>query len=181
MEDKERKLIKFLLDNLEGGYANIKGDAGGETYRGIARNFWPKWEGWKLVDSHKPLKSNQVINCQPLEEKVYEFYDINFYRPLNVDGVNNHLLSSHLFCYGVHAGTITAAKLLQKSVNAVTKAGIAEDGKIGSITLGYLNGKSADAITIEYINAISRKYQTSKFAKAFQARLNKISIWAKQS
>lgn len=179
MENKEKKLIQFLLDNLEGGYANIKGDAGGETYRGIARNFWPKWDGWKLVDSHKPLRPGQILACQPLEDKVYDFYDANFYAPLKVDKIESSLMAAHVFCYGVHAGTITSAKLLQRSVNNVTKAGIAEDGKIGAITLSHVNGSKADDIEREYVGAISRKYATSKFAKAFQSRLNKISLWAK--
>jgi hypothetical protein len=38
---------------FEGGYANDKNDTGGETYKGIARNYWPKWAGWKTVDASK--------------------------------------------------------------------------------------------------------------------------------
>ena len=34
----------------EGGYANNKLDTGGETYRGVSRNNWPDWEGWRLID-----------------------------------------------------------------------------------------------------------------------------------
>ena len=29
----------------EGGWCNVEGDRGGETYAGIARNFWPDWPG----------------------------------------------------------------------------------------------------------------------------------------
>lgn len=29
----------------EGGWCNVEGDRGGETYAGIARNFWPGWPG----------------------------------------------------------------------------------------------------------------------------------------
>ena len=42
----------------EGGYAHLAGDAGGETYRGIARNFHPEWPGWKFIDRVKPLPYN---------------------------------------------------------------------------------------------------------------------------
>ncbi|MBX9449807.1 MAG: hypothetical protein KL787_08850, partial [Taibaiella sp.] len=28
--------------------ANVAGDRGGETYKGIARNIHPKWQGWGL-------------------------------------------------------------------------------------------------------------------------------------
>ena len=34
----------------EGGYANNPADSGGETYKGIAKNYWPNWEGWTAVD-----------------------------------------------------------------------------------------------------------------------------------
>ncbi len=37
----------------EGGYANQKNDTGGETYGGISRVYFPKWEGWALVDQFK--------------------------------------------------------------------------------------------------------------------------------
>src|ERR1035441_4044145 len=41
----------------EGGYANNPADAGGETYKGIARKFWPQWCGWKYVDG---VKANTI-------------------------------------------------------------------------------------------------------------------------
>jgi len=37
----------------EGGYCDKIGDRGGETYRGIARNFEPNWKGWVLIDQIK--------------------------------------------------------------------------------------------------------------------------------
>ena len=46
-----------LLILHEGGYANNKNDIGGETYRGIARNYWPKWVGWKLIDHIKEYEA----------------------------------------------------------------------------------------------------------------------------
>ena len=35
----------------EGGYGNDPQDPGGETYRGIARKFHSKWEGWTTIDA----------------------------------------------------------------------------------------------------------------------------------
>ena len=37
----------------EGGYSNNPKDKGGETYRGIARKYWPDWAGWIIVDEYK--------------------------------------------------------------------------------------------------------------------------------
>ena len=42
--------LAFTLSE-EGGYANVAGDTGGETYRGISRNNFSSWEGWPVIDS----------------------------------------------------------------------------------------------------------------------------------
>jgi lysozyme family protein len=34
-----------LTSQIKGGYANNKLNRGGETYTGVARNFWPKRAG----------------------------------------------------------------------------------------------------------------------------------------
>jgi len=48
-------IIKVLKS--EGGHANDPDDGGGETYRGIARKFWPQWAGWKIIDAAKMLSN----------------------------------------------------------------------------------------------------------------------------
>ena len=37
----------------EGGYGNDPDDAGGETYKGIARVYNPGWSGWAVIDAAK--------------------------------------------------------------------------------------------------------------------------------
>ena len=60
MNSKAIKLINMILRE-ESGYANVSGDLGGETYRGITRKNFPKWDGWKIVDENKPLKKGEII------------------------------------------------------------------------------------------------------------------------
>ena len=60
MDSKAIKLIDMVLKH-EGGYANVSGDLGGETYRGISRKNFPSWNGWEIVDEKKPLKYNQIL------------------------------------------------------------------------------------------------------------------------
>lgn len=44
------------LAGFEGGWCNVQGDSGGETYAGIARRYWPGWPGWKIIKAqHKQL------------------------------------------------------------------------------------------------------------------------------
>lgn len=45
------------LAGFEGGWCNVQGDSGGETYAGIARRYWPDWPGWKLIDREKDHSS----------------------------------------------------------------------------------------------------------------------------
>ena len=80
MDNKAIKLINMIL-RQESGYANVSGDLGGETYRGITRKNFPKWDGWKIVDENKPLKNRQIIDNEELENNVMDFYYDNFYTP----------------------------------------------------------------------------------------------------
>ena len=68
--------LKIVLQN-EGGYTNHPLDKGGETYRGIARNFTQSWQGWPIIDSIKrqrTIKSGEIINNEILHHLVRQFY-----------------------------------------------------------------------------------------------------------
>lgn len=77
---------------FEGGYVNDPADSGGETFRGISRQSWPDWPGWKLIDQAKTagLKSAQAINSRFADDSqmaglVEDFYRKNFWAPLDGD------------------------------------------------------------------------------------------------
>ena len=50
MGEFEQAFEKMIRN--EGGYLlhKVSGDRGGQTYAGIARNFYPDWDGWDLID-----------------------------------------------------------------------------------------------------------------------------------
>ena len=56
----------------EGGYSNHPEDRGGETYAGIARNFWPDWAGWELIDQGDRGSAE-------LKQEVLNFYRSKFW------------------------------------------------------------------------------------------------------
>lgn len=71
------------LKQFEGGWCDVHGDAGGETYAGIARNFFPDWEGWAVVDAAKKHSayrqgaaafSRHLAGLPGLEAMVAEWY-----------------------------------------------------------------------------------------------------------
>lgn len=178
---KKEAIISKTLET-EGGYVDDKLDAGGETYCGIARNSNPNWQGWKIVDKHKPLKWNQKIQDSELERLVIEIYDSKYYQPIKADSIDSDMIRTHLYDMGVNAGTGAAVKLLQKSINKVYGISIATDGVIGNITLTYTNNKAKlNELVNEFINQRSIYYQeladrkpTNK--KFLQGWLNRVEI-----
>lgn len=131
--------------NNEGGYANHPNDTGGETYKGISRNNWPKWSGWTIIDTIKAAhgKTAKVINqfagaSPTLQAKVKEFYSINFWYPLNLQLINDQQLANNVYDFGVNAGTAKAGKFLQQAANSIC-GGLIVDGQVGNATLSQVN------------------------------------------
>ena len=136
--------LPYLRSN-EGGFANISGDRGGETYFGIARNKHPEWPGWAILDSlnlpfHIPKACDQIIEADkrilPLViafyQKTYWFYD----------GIVNQRIATKLFDGvvpmegdGKHG---SAVKALQLAVGRQLQ-GCNPDGNYGPCTEMLVN------------------------------------------
>lgn len=129
----------------EGGYVlhTVAGDRGGMTYAGIARNFHPSWQGWKVIDQGET----------PPAELVRQFYRSNFWAPLRLDDVEHQEVAGNLFDFGVNAGLGTAAKLAQLVV------GVTPDGKVGAKTLSALNAIDPDLFVARYALAKIARYR----------------------
>lgn len=81
----------------EGGYRNVSWDAGGETYKGIARKFWPSWAGWQIVDEWKKthtMKTGDVIPNPALDKSVQDFFQLNFWDKNKLGGLTNQSLAT---------------------------------------------------------------------------------------
>ena len=129
----------------EGGYVlhTVAGDRGGMTYAGIARNFHPSWQGWKVIDQGET----------PPADLVRQFYRSNFWAPLRLDEVAHQEVAGNLFDFGVNAGLGTAAKLAQLVV------GVTPDGKVGAKTLSALNAIDPDLFVARYALAKIARYR----------------------
>lgn len=177
---KEDVITKTL--DTEGGYANISGDAGGETYKGIARKKNSAWVGWQLLDTHKPLKWNQKIQDSQLDKMILEFYDAKYYQPIKADKIDSDMIRTHLYDMAVNAGTGAAVKLLQKSINKVYGIAIAVDGIMGNISLTYTNNKAKlNELVNEFINQRREYYRNlvtikPSNKKFLQGWLNRVEI-----
>lgn len=126
--------IQKVLAN-EGGYVNNPSDKGGETYKGIARNYHKEWGGWAIIDSYKSQSdiANTLNNNQELQTLVQEFYKNEYWNklvsPLNV---TSDKINDYIFDMCVNIGGF--AKIIQRAINANIPASeqITVDGIIGS-------------------------------------------------
>lgn len=129
-----------MIRRKEGGYVDHPADRGGETYCGIARRFWPEWEGWALIDATKrdrgQLPRGEWI--ERLEPAVRRFYQDHFWQPSGAHLVPD-AIGLELFEQAVHFGVHTAVSVMQRAVNALNRNGrdwddIREDGRVGPRT-----------------------------------------------
>jgi len=178
-------IAEAITGRNEGLYADNKYDTGGETYAGIARNHWPKWEGWSYIDKLKseypkykaklekekklkPFSLSQYININaPNIVAVYvsRFYKKNFWDVLKLDLVNDQQLANSVYDFGVNSGTSRSARYLQLS------SGVKDDGVIGKKTLDAVN--SADRKVIYYDFNKRRETFYKSIAKGNQAQFLK--------
>jgi lysozyme family protein len=98
----------------EGEFANIAGDAGGETLDGIARKMHPEWPGWAILDKlnlpiHDARACDIIINQHPEIEPLVDAFYLKSY-----------------WCYDGLQSQNVATKLLDGAVN------MEGDGKHGA-------------------------------------------------
>lgn len=129
----------------EGGYVlhTVQNDRGGMTYAGIARNAWPKWAGWQIIDA----------GGEPQADLVRGFYRANFWTPLRLEEVVDQRVAQTLFDFAVNAGVGTAAKLAQITV------GTTPDGRMGPKSLAALNGVEPNLFLARFALAKLARYE----------------------
>jgi lysozyme family protein len=134
--------ITKALENLfgdEGGYANNPADSGGETWKGIARNRWPAWSGWKLIDSGKGAANfpANLIGWDPLQQCVVAFYTQNYWR---YDQVSDQMVAEKLFNESVNMEAGADGPVMEALQNGLDALGyhIPTDGAWGPQTLTAL-------------------------------------------
>lgn len=102
----------------EGGYANVKGDKGGETYRGISRVFNPKWPGWPEIDKIKKssvIRQNSIFPI--LDQRAAPYYELMYWRPILAALINNQDAANILFDQSVIGGANRTNNILKHLLN----------------------------------------------------------------
>lgn len=144
MNDINFKQAFDRLIAFEGGYVNDRTDKGGETYKGIARNFNPNLELWKRIDSYKGnkeflslIKEDGLINTL-----VMDFYRVEYWERLHCNAMP-FVIAEELFEQAVNFGINQAIKHLQITLNLLNNnqkyyGDIIVDGDYGLKTLNAM-------------------------------------------
>lgn len=158
----------------EGGYSLNPSDKGAETYRGIARAFWPKWQGWQGIDAAKKrllppppygtreyrnwvAHLNDLLASAPLLQKyVDEFYKANFWDAYRLGEIENQEVADWIYDHAVNAGA-RGVKWLQEA------AGVKTDGVVGPMTLKSVN-EAVPAVLLQKMKEVAGAYRLKKIA-----------------
>lgn len=183
----------------EGGWCNVEGDRGGETYAGIARNFWPDWPGWKTIDEAKQHASfrsgarafsKHLDGIPGLRDMVEDWYLAEWWDRMGL-GALPQTLANEIFEQSINLGRGGAGRYLQRLCNALNydKArgelfpDLAEDGAVGSKTLAALTALLKERCSPEdmvhwlnclqgahYVNIAARTPGNRKFIDGWRTR-----------
>lgn len=123
----------------EGGYVNDPEDLGGETYKGIARNYYPNWAGWWYIDRYKatngPIATGAIIDSPPVEASVRGFYR-GLWKKYRMGEIDDQALANNFFDFIVLAKRAVAT--MQEALNRMGFR-VVVDNIIGPQTITAIN------------------------------------------
>ncbi len=169
-EEAYKRLIKY-----EGGYVNDPDDKGGETYKGIARHFYPNWEGWRYIDSVKGEPDFEKLiekASMVLEPLVEDFYRKNYWEKVQGDKLPP-IIAQELFEQAVNMGVHTAVSHLQQALNLINRnqklyPDVAVDGTFGKKTLSAVDAVSKDYGNVKLLFNVLNFLQAKRYIELMQ-------------
>jgi lysozyme family protein len=125
------KLKKYEGGYASDAYAKKMGDSGGETYKGIARNYNKDWAGWKIIDAYKAKngepKYNTYIKDATLDALAKEHSKKVYWDAMRLDEVKNQALAEFIGDYGFNSGVASVSKYTNRFVGLPEKTVITSD------------------------------------------------------
>ena len=135
-----KKVLAFCL-SFEGELSNHPDDRGGLTWKGIARNAHPDWEGWAYIDKGQP----------PPDALVEKLYYERFWKPLWCDSLPPPV-ALVLFDTAVGTGIAPAVRMLQRAL-----PGVRVDGVLGTQTAKAANNANLYTL-LEFFTMYRQQY-----------------------
>lgn len=164
----------------EGGWSNVPGDPGGQTYMGLSRVYDPEWEGWPWIDNYvlqlgRPLNNEEIIASPVLEAMVVDFYRKKYWNGICGDDIVPQLIATFLFDWYVNSGGPAVGHLQ-------IMLGVTEDEVMGPITVEALNKSDYPTIynklilaRITFYDAVAVKHPREQ--KFLNGWLNRVSAF----
>ena len=192
MADFQAAFLRTMA--YEGIYSHDPDDAGGETYKGIARYFNPSWHGWKMIDDLRrksPADFPAILeSVESLQYDVREFYKSRYWDVFRLSEMwNGEGLVNDLFDCAVNLGVTRACSFLQRGLNLLNRNGalypdLVQDGKFGDKTFKALHAlPDADVPVLarmlmvlrgsHYIEYMVKSPAQEKFARGWFNRISK--------
>lgn len=185
-----------IVSEFEGSYSNDKNDRGGETYCGIARNFFPSWPGWKILDREKNAAGGNIASMKKRLENtqiralVLEWYKAEWWDRLGL-GALEQKLANEIFEQAVNLGKAGCGKKVQIVCNAFNYqkgalfADLVLDGAIGPKTLSALqkiisSGKESATGLVHALNCMQGAHYLELAAKKPSQRVFTVG-WMKRT
>ena len=132
MADPKQSIAGTLVN--EGPYSNRSADKGKETWRGIARVFWPSWKGWDIIDRAKldhgisdtldagnfawEVLDKILLAIPELDGMVEAFYIEHFWNPLDLNDEPSQAVADKVFDIAVNMGVSTARQFYEEAKKA---------------------------------------------------------------
>ena len=163
------------LEAAEGKWVLDPRDSGGETYRGISRRNWPRWDGWKAIDlvrrgmGYAPkygtgkyvdyvVRLNDILDKDSwLQERVRDFYIANFWTQ-SYTLIEDQELVDWMFSLAVNTGMSPNGKSLPHKWVQQALGGIVADGIIGPVTRKAIKDTFDVKVLLEGAKAYARTF-----------------------
>jgi lysozyme family protein len=190
------KIAEQITGINEGGYAFNPHDRGGETYAGIARKFWPSWEGWVYIDKYKAqyyklnkpmqekyslarwINSSAKVTSEPIAPLVSQFYKTNFWDLNKLDQIKDQQIANSVYDFGVNSGKGRAVQFLEQIF------GVKKDGIMDPQVIALVNKSDPKVIFEKYKDAREAAYRSwatgdqAQFLGSWLSRLSNYKVSA---
>lgn len=186
-----------LVADFEGSYSNDKADRGGETYCGIARNFFPNWAGWAIIDREKNIAGGNIARMKKallntnISKLVSDWYKKEWWDQLKLGGLEQ-VLANEIFEQAINLGKAGCVKKMQLVCNAYNLQNgaalfpdLVVDGAIGPKTLNALAkiiscGKAQAKALVHAMNCMQGAHYIELAAKKPSQRIFTVG-WMKRT
>ena len=156
----------------EGGYADDPSDSGGATNLGITHKTLAAWMGRRAVTKAEVKALTRL--------EATRIYEARYWNPMRLTEITSQAVAGSMMDFGVNAGIRTAVRKLQQAVNWLNKNdALAEDGRMGPMTLRETNKVSDRALLLKFFELRMRHYHD--IAKRRSKDRKFLYAWLKRS